>query len=120
MTNINQISKELLEFRENYLELVTDQTFLTVDSLINKLYDTTKTNNLWWYPPKLSIGNADGTVLLEWENKDKVLFIYIIKDNINYDALWGITNEDEELYREESGDINIENDLTEFLEWITE
>lgn len=118
MSDISKISIELIEFRENHFEVVTDQTFITINNLINKLYHTAKTNHLWWYPPKLSISNADGTVLLEWEHRDSILFIDVLEDTVKYDALWGTANE--ELYGEESGDINIENDLTEFWEWIAE
>lgn len=118
MSDIGKISTELLEFRENYIEVVTDQTFVTINNLVNKLYHTAKTNEFWWYPPKISISNADGTVLLEWEHKDKILLIDVIEDIVEYDALWGVSKE--ELSGEESGDINIENDLTEFWEWIAE
>lgn len=120
MSDISKISTELLKFRENHFEVVTDQTFITISNLVNKLYFTAKSNNLWWYPPKLSIGNADGTVLLEWERNDKVLFVEVLEDKIEYNILWGLTNE--ELYDEESGDIaqqslasgNIENTLLNF------
>jgi len=118
MSDISKISIELLKFRENYPIEVDDSTFVTINNLVNKLYHTAKTNKLWWYPPKLSVSNADGTVQLEWEHKDKILFIDVLKDKIEYNALWGLT--DEESYGEESGDINIENDLTDFWSWIAE
>lgn len=47
MSDISKISTELLKFRESYLELVTDQTFITINNLVSKLYSTAKTNNLW-------------------------------------------------------------------------
>jgi hypothetical protein len=118
MCDISKISRELLKFRENYIVEVDDSTFITINNLINKLYNTAKSNNLWWYPPKISLSNADGTVLLEWEHKDRVLLIDVLEDKIDYDALWGLA--DEESWGEESGDINIENDLTEFWEWIAD
>lgn len=116
MSDVSKISTELLKFREDHFEVVTDQTLITINNLVNKLYSTAKSNNLWWYPPKISISNADGTVLLEWGHRDKVLLIEVIEDKIEYDALWGLTNE--ELYGEESGDINIENTLLDFWSWI--
>ena len=112
MSDVSKISTELLKFREDHFEVVTDQTFITINNLVNKLYSTAKSNNLWWYSPKISISNADGTVLLEWEHRDKVLLIEVLEDKIEYNALWGLTNE--ELYGEESGDINIENTLLDF------
>lgn len=33
MSDISKISAELLKFRENYLELVTDQTFIKANNL---------------------------------------------------------------------------------------
>lgn len=118
MSDISKLPSELLSFREDYFESVSDQTLITINNLVNKLFSTAKTNNLWWYPPKISISNADGTVLLEWEHNGKILFIDVLEDTIKYDALWGLTNED--LYQEESGDINIENNLLDFWSWIAD
>lgn len=118
MSDVSKISTELLKFREDHFEVVTDQTFITINNLVNKLYSTAKSNNLWWYSPKISISNADGTVLLEWQHEDRLLLIDVIEDKIEYNALWGLT--DKELYGEESGSIDIEKDLTELWEWIAE
>ena len=111
MSDISRISIELLKLREKYGDFLSDQTFITANNLVNKLYSTAKANKLWWYPPKISISNADGTVLLEWRHRDKVLLIDVMEDTVEYDALWKVPDED--LSGEESGDINIENDLTE-------
>ena len=113
MRDISKISIELLKFRENYLELVTDQTFITANNLVNKLYLTAKANKLWWYPPELSGKGGDGGVYLEWRNKNRFYILFVQDDEVKYLAKQGNVPIEE-------GDINIENDLTEFWEWIAE
>lgn len=90
--------------------------------LVCKLRTTATENNLWWKAPLVNISNLgegefEEQVVLEWWNKKRKYTIYIdYEKNINYLAVWGADMDNEM----EEGDINIENDLTEFWEWISE
>ena len=118
MSDISKMSVELLKSRENCPIEVNDSTFITINNLVSKLYNTAKINNLWWYLPEICISSTDGTVLLKWQHENRLLLVDVIEDKVEYTALWGLT--DKELYGEESGNIDIEKDLTELWEWIAE
>jgi len=118
MSDISKISIELLKLREKH-NFLSDQTFITANNLVNKLYSTAKANKLWWYPPSIFKSNVDDAIVLEWWNNGKKLHIYTLDEEIDYYAQWGM-KEDDWTGQTESGDINIENDLTEFWEWISE
>lgn len=119
MSDISKISTELLKLKEKYEDFLSDQTFITTNNLVNKFYSTAKANKLWWYPPSISKSDVDDAIILEWWNNGKRLHIYILDKEIDYYAQWGVT-EGDWTGQIESGDINIENDLTEFWEWIAE
>lgn len=111
MSDISKISIELLKLREKY-SFLSDQTFITANNLVNKLYNTAKANKLWWYPPIISASDRDGGVYLEWKNKDRGYTLFVQDDEVDYYA-----RQVNEVVEE--GDINIENTLTEFWGWIT-
>jgi hypothetical protein len=50
-------------------------------------------------------------VSIKWQHEDRLLLIDVTKDKVEYNALWGLT--DEESYGKKSGNIDIEKDLTE-------
>lgn len=87
---------------------------------------TAKTNKLWWYPPLISGSIRDGGIFLEWKNKDRIYLLFVQDDEIDYYARqkWKTLSKEgmiqPSILPVEEGDINIENDLTEFWEWIAE
>jgi hypothetical protein len=115
--------KELLKL-EKLVEKVTKEnnyqgytTLWTTAKIIYKLYQIAKLNSLWWHPPQIG-SDSDQSISLHWYRKSnrKMLDIFINGEEINYIAYWGNKTDEER----ESGDINIENNLTEFWEWIAE
>lgn len=125
MSDISKISAELLKLREEGCFL-SDQTFITANNLVNKLYSTAKANNLWWYPPIISVRGRDGGIYLEWQKLGRYYTLFVQNDEIDYYARQKCTTLSKEgkvlpsILVMEEGDINIENDLTEFWEWIAE
>lgn len=113
MSDISKISTELLKLRDRYKVFIDDETFVTSNSLVNKLYSTAKANNLWWHPPVISGSWKCGGVYLEWKNKERAYALFVQDDEVYYYA-----RQDKAVIEE--GDINVENDLTEFWEWIAE
>jgi len=118
MNNITNTSITLWRLREKYLPYeLSDFTILTAERLVDKLYILARKEKLWWWPPLVNFDK--GQIHLEWwnyKNKNRKYSIYVAEDQVSYIAVWGayMGNEMEE------GDINIENDLTEFWEWIAE
>lgn len=94
-------------------ESLSDTTISTTDKLVDKLYTTAKANNLWWYPPRLRY--VPSFISLTWCHRGRILNVYVLGNDIRYTASWG-----EVFIEHEDGDINLENDLTEFWEWIAE
>lgn len=94
-------------------ETLSDITISTTDKLVKKLYTTAKSDNLWWYPPRLRY--VPSFISLTWYHRGKILNIYVLNKDIRYTASWG-----DVLVEHENGDISIENDLTKFWEWIAE
>lgn len=127
------ITIEHIEWYEQLLNQVRDAkskmsgitlyvTLFVAAKLVNKLHITAAENNLWWSSPLINISNLgegefEEEVVLEWWNKGRKYTVYVdYEKNINYIAVWGADMDNEM----EEGDINIENDLTEFWEWIAE
>lgn len=112
MRDISRISTELLRLKEKY-DFLSDQTFITTNNLVNKLYTTAKTNNLWWYPPRISVEGRDGGVYLEWKNKNRGYTLFVQDNEVDYYAR-------QNRVVIEEGDINIENTLLDFWSWIAD
>jgi hypothetical protein len=121
-TEVNSY-KELLKL-EKLVEKVTKKnnyqgyiTLWTTAKLIDKLYQVAKLNSLWWHPPQIG-SDSDQSISLHWYKKSnrRILDIFINGEEVHYIAYWGNKTDEER----EHGNINIENNLTEFWEWIAE
>jgi|SRR4028118_2159410 hypothetical protein len=117
---ISTVHPDLFERFKDF-ETLSDTTISTTNRLVDKLYTTAKSNNLWWYPPLVNWhyewDNSDkGQIHLEWWNKKRKYSIYVAEDQISYIAVWGADMDNEM----EEGDINIENNLADFWEWIAD
>ena len=87
-----------------------DNTF----KLLNKLFEISRTNNLWWDLPLINVGFSS-EILLEWWHNSRKLDFEILGSNIEYMKVWG-ADIDEEM---EDGAITInEHDLISLWKWI--
>ena len=117
MSISSKVTTKLLSLKEEHGNFFSDQTSTTINNLVNKLYYTAVDNKLWWSFPSISKSNVDDAVVLEWWNNGRRYSIYVIEEEIDYYAQWGV-KDDDWIGETESGDINIENTLLDFWSWI--